>query len=134
MSQKEIDEEAFQVVLNGDEVPQKPRGYGFGVKKSDVHGVQGLLIKEGCRKVKELSVILDTIVEMTDLKRRNKKLEKQNKQLVNQLSENNMMIKNVFEKISLMLNAMQSGNTMTEFIDAVKSSLHMLNPEVYFLS
>ncbi|XP_057248412.1 uncharacterized protein LOC130590316 isoform X2 [Beta vulgaris subsp. vulgaris] len=35
MSRVDVENEAFQTVMNGDVVPERPQGYGFGVKKSD---------------------------------------------------------------------------------------------------
>ncbi|KAL2924276.1 DNA replication licensing factor mcm4 [Bienertia sinuspersici] len=51
-SSVDVEDEAFHDLMNGGDIPERPQGFGFGVKKSDVYGVRGLLRKEGSKKVK----------------------------------------------------------------------------------
>uniref|UniRef100_A0A803MPA1 Uncharacterized protein n=1 Tax=Chenopodium quinoa TaxID=63459 RepID=A0A803MPA1_CHEQI len=47
MSEQELEDEAFQQTMCRDEIPNRPVGYGLGVKKGDIFGVCGVLRKEG---------------------------------------------------------------------------------------
>uniref|UniRef100_A0A803MEV6 Uncharacterized protein n=1 Tax=Chenopodium quinoa TaxID=63459 RepID=A0A803MEV6_CHEQI len=42
MSEQELEDEAFQQTMYGNEIPDRPVGYGLGVKKWDIFGVRGV--------------------------------------------------------------------------------------------
>ncbi|KAL2943345.1 putative serine/threonine-protein kinase gdt8, partial [Bienertia sinuspersici] len=46
-SRKEVENEVFESLMYRGEPPKRPRGFGFGVVKSNIYGVHGLLRKEG---------------------------------------------------------------------------------------
>ncbi|KAL2904374.1 4-hydroxy-3-methylbut-2-en-1-yl diphosphate synthase [Bienertia sinuspersici] len=52
-SRKEVENEVFESLMYGGEPPKRPRGFGFGVGKSNRYGVHGLLRKEGYGKVQK---------------------------------------------------------------------------------
>lgn len=130
MSRVDVENEAFQAVMNGDEVPERPQGYGFGVKKSDIHGVRGELRKEGYGKLKRRHVELENIVETSLLKKRNEELEKQNKEITNKFDEHTKMMKTVATHFSLVLDAVRDGKASAQLIDAAKSAMHLITTEV----
>ncbi|KAL2905003.1 glycoprotein [Bienertia sinuspersici] len=35
---EDLEDEAFHDVMNGGKIPERPQGFGFGVKRSDVYG------------------------------------------------------------------------------------------------
>ncbi|KAL2943401.1 hypothetical protein RDABS01_031749 [Bienertia sinuspersici] len=74
-SSVDVEDEAFHDLMNGGDNPERPQGFGFGVKKSDVYGVRGLLRKEGSKKVKTRCVDFDVNVK------KNEVLEKENREL-----------------------------------------------------
>uniref|UniRef100_A0A803NCH8 Transposase n=1 Tax=Chenopodium quinoa TaxID=63459 RepID=A0A803NCH8_CHEQI len=53
MSEQELEDEAFQQTMYGNEIPDRPVGYRLGVKKGDIFGVRGVLRKEGYGKVQK---------------------------------------------------------------------------------
>ncbi|KAL2923204.1 Aspartate carbamoyltransferase [Bienertia sinuspersici] len=56
---EDLEDEAFHDVLNGGKILERPQGFGFGVKRSDVYGVHGLVRKEGYGKCKMKFVEVD---------------------------------------------------------------------------
>ena len=77
---KEIENEAFEATLYNGEIPEKPQGYGFGVRKGDIYGVRGALRKAGFGKGKRKVIEVDSInVEVSSLKQENKELHKKMK-------------------------------------------------------
>ncbi|KAL2942911.1 Glycine cleavage system H protein [Bienertia sinuspersici] len=74
-SSVDVEHEAFHDLMYGGDILERPQGFGFGVKKSDVYGVRGLLRKEGSKKVKTRCVDFDVNVK------KNEVLEKENREL-----------------------------------------------------
>ncbi|KAL2921143.1 CTP synthase [Bienertia sinuspersici] len=64
--------------MNGGDSPERPKGFKFGVKRSDIYEVCGLLRKEGSRKVKIKD--LDVNASVSDLNKKNEVLEKRNRE------------------------------------------------------
>ncbi|KAL2940984.1 Nuclear transcription factor Y subunit B-4 [Bienertia sinuspersici] len=52
-SQLELENEAFEEIMYQDEIPDRPVGYGPGVKKGDIYGVRGVLRKEVVSAVRQ---------------------------------------------------------------------------------
>ncbi|KAL2892632.1 DNA-directed RNA polymerase subunit beta [Bienertia sinuspersici] len=76
-SQLELENEAFEEIMYQDEIPDRPVGYGLGVKKGDIYGVRGVLRKEGYGKIQR-TIVLDSFKEqMAALQKKNDKLEKE---------------------------------------------------------
>ncbi|KMT05821.1 hypothetical protein BVRB_7g165950 [Beta vulgaris subsp. vulgaris] len=130
MPRVDVENEAFQAVMNGDEVPERPQGYGFGVKKSDIHAVRGELRKEENRKLKRRYVELENIVKTFLLKKRNEELEKQTKEITNKFDEHTKMMKTVATYFSLVLYAVRDGKASAQLIDAAKSAMHLITTEL----
>ncbi|KAL2943986.1 Heat shock protein 27 [Bienertia sinuspersici] len=78
---EDLEDEAFHDVLNGGTIPERPQGFGFGVKRSDVYEVRRLVRKEGYGKGKMKFVKED--------------LEKQKEELSMKCNENNNLLKTV---------------------------------------
>ncbi|KAL2933406.1 Glutathione reductase, partial [Bienertia sinuspersici] len=53
--------------MYGGELPKRPQGFGFGVVKSNIYGVHGLLSKEGHELVKRNEVLEETVNQNTML-------------------------------------------------------------------
>ncbi|KAL2901804.1 L-arabinose isomerase [Bienertia sinuspersici] len=98
-------------------------GFGFGVKKSDVYGVRGLLRKEGSKKVKTRCV--DFYVNV----KKNEVLEKENRELSRKNYEYTKTLKAVVTQFSQILDVVRNGKASVQLIDAAQSSLHMAIPE-----
>ncbi|KAL2942331.1 TIR domain-containing adapter molecule 2 [Bienertia sinuspersici] len=68
----DIENEVFDDLMYNGEVPKCPLNYGFGVKQSDIFGVQGLLRKKGS------SYVNHSAIEMENLKAEFSAVKKQN--------------------------------------------------------
>ncbi|KAL2898062.1 Rho-GTPase-activating protein RGD2 [Bienertia sinuspersici] len=92
---EDLEDEAFHDVMNGGKIPERPQGFGFGVKRSDVYGVRGL---SPCNKKKE-------------------DLEKRNEELSMKYDENNHLLKTVVTQFSEFLDVMRTGNALVQLIN-----------------
>ncbi|KAL2922994.1 Cytoplasmic dynein 1 heavy chain 1 [Bienertia sinuspersici] len=108
----------FKSLMYGGEPPKRPKGFGFGVVKSNIYGVHGLLRKEGHGKVHKRPL---ENVNITVAK--NEELVKQNEVLEERVNQNTMLIMSLLE-------AMRNGKPSTELIDAAQSSLRVANLKV----
>ncbi|KAL2894934.1 SPBc2 prophage-derived uncharacterized protein YopZ [Bienertia sinuspersici] len=122
-SSVDVEDEAFHDLMNGGDIPERPQGFGFGVKKSDVYGVRGLLRKEGSKKVKTRCVDFDVNVK------KNEVLEKENRELSRKNNEYNKTLKAVVTQFSQILDVVRNRKASVQLIDAAQSALHMTIPE-----
>ena len=117
-SRQEIENEAFENVLYGEEIPDRPQGYGFGVRKSSIYGVQGMLRKQGNGKVHKRPVVEvdnDLKAEMAALNKRNEELEKQSQVLQDKFDEHTNLLKSVLELV-------RNGKASTQVLDVAESA------------
>ncbi|KAL2935328.1 SPBc2 prophage-derived uncharacterized protein YopZ [Bienertia sinuspersici] len=122
-SSVDVEDEAFHDLMNGGDIPERPQGFGFGVKKSDVYGVRGLLRKEGSKKVKTRCIDFDVNVK------KNEVLEKENRELSRKNDEYTKTLKAVVTQFSQILDVVHNGKASVQLIDAAQSALHMAIPE-----
>ncbi|KAL2922806.1 Ferredoxin--NAD(P)(+) reductase fdr [Bienertia sinuspersici] len=122
-SSVDVEDEAFHDLMNGGDIPERPQGFGFGVKKSDVYGVRGLLRKEGSKKVKTRCVDFDVNVK------KNEVLEKENRELSGKNDEYTKTLKAVVTQFSQILDVVRNGKASVQLIDAAQSALHLAIPE-----
>ncbi|KAL2900882.1 hypothetical protein RDABS01_025964 [Bienertia sinuspersici] len=92
---EDLEDEAFHDVMNGGKIPERPQGFGFGVKRSDVYGVRGLVRKEGYSKGKMKFVELDLNSNSSPCNKKKEDLEKRNEELSMKYNENNNLLKTV---------------------------------------
>ncbi|KAL2943681.1 DNA replication licensing factor mcm4-A [Bienertia sinuspersici] len=116
-SSVDVEDEAFHDLMNGGDIPERPQGFGFGVKKSDVYGVRGLLRKEGSKKVKTRCVDFDVNVK------KNEVLEKENRALSRKNDEYTKTLKAVVTQFSQILDVVRNGKASVQLIDARTISL-----------
>ncbi|KAL2897404.1 Inhibitory regulator protein IRA2 [Bienertia sinuspersici] len=119
-SRKEVEDEVFESLMYGGELPKRPQGFGFGVVKSTIYGVHGLLRKEGHGKVHKRPLENEN-VNLTMSK--NVELVKRNEVLEETVNQNTMLLMSLLE-------AMRNGKPSTELIDAAQSSLRKANSKV----
>ncbi|KAL2901074.1 Thiopurine S-methyltransferase [Bienertia sinuspersici] len=115
---EDLEDKAFHDVMNEGEIPERPQGFGFGVKRSDVYGVRGLVRKEGYSKNKMKFVELDLNSNSSPCNKKKEDLEKRNEELPMKYNENNNLLKNVVTQFSEFLDAMHNGNASVQLIDA----------------
>ncbi|KAL2933644.1 Alanine racemase [Bienertia sinuspersici] len=119
-SRKEVENEVFESLMYGGEPPKRPRGFGFGVVKSNIYGVHGLLRKEGRGKVHKRPLDNENVkLTMSE----NAELVKRNEVLEERLNQNTMLLMSLLE-------GMRNGKPSTELIDAAQTSLRIANPKV----
>ncbi|KAL2904883.1 putative vesicular glutamate transporter vglu-3, partial [Bienertia sinuspersici] len=116
-----LEDEAFHDVLNGGKIPERPQGFGFRVKRSDVYGVRGLVRKEGYGKGKMKFVEVDLNSNSSPCNKKKEDLEKRNEELSMKYNENNNLLKTVVTQFSEFLDVMRNGNASVQLIDAPQS-------------
>ncbi|KAL2894313.1 Elongation factor G [Bienertia sinuspersici] len=126
---EDLEDEAFHDVMNGGKIPKRPQGIGFGVKRSDVYGVHGLVRKEGYSKGKMKFVEFDLNSNSSPCNKKIEDLEKRNKELSMKYNENNLL-KTVVTQFSEFLDVMRNGNASVQLIDAARSTLAMTTQQV----
>ncbi|XP_021755723.1 uncharacterized protein LOC110720933 isoform X2 [Chenopodium quinoa] len=131
-SQQELEDEAFELTMHGGEIPDRPTGYGLGVRKSDIYGVHALLRKDGSRRIKQRTVVMDSNVkeEMSALHKKNEVLEKENEKLKDQVQENNILLKTLIGQFSQIVGGVNDGKGSTELLNCAKSVLGVTNQQV----
>ncbi|KAL2903867.1 MAGUK p55 subfamily member 4, partial [Bienertia sinuspersici] len=118
-SRKEVENEVFESLMYGGEPPKRPRGFGFGVVKSNIYGVHGLLRREGRGKVHKRPLDNENVkLTMSE----NAELVKRNEVLEERLNQNTMLLMSLLE-------GMRNGKPSTELIDAAQTSLRIANPK-----
>ncbi|KAL2896488.1 hypothetical protein RDABS01_038272, partial [Bienertia sinuspersici] len=122
---EDLEDEAIHDVMNGGKIPERPQGFGFGVKKSDVYGVRGLVRKEGYSKGKMKFIELDLNSNSSPCNMKKEDLEKRNEELSMKYNENNNLLKTVVTQFSEFLGVMRNGNASVQLIDAAQSTLAM---------
>ncbi|KAL2933492.1 Dynein heavy chain cytoplasmic, partial [Bienertia sinuspersici] len=102
---EDLEDEAFYDVMNGGKNPERPQGFRFGVKRSDVYGDLNSN-SSPCNKKKE-------------------GLEKRNEELSMKYNENNNLLKTVVTQFSEFLDVIRNGNASVQLIDVAQSTLAM---------
>ncbi|KAL2931130.1 Fanconi anemia group C protein [Bienertia sinuspersici] len=108
----EVEDEVFnELMYDKDNSNQKPVGYGFGVKRSDVMGVHALLRKKG--------IASEMNNDNNDLKVKFARHKKETANLIMRLSSS----------VSDLLTAVQSGRVSPETLAATNSALRTITAQ-----
>ncbi|KAL2933598.1 Fanconi anemia group C protein, partial [Bienertia sinuspersici] len=108
----EVEDEVFnELMYDKDNSNQKPVGYGFGVKRSDVMGVHALLRKKG--------IASEMNNDNNDLKVKFARHKKETANLIMRLSSS----------LSDLLTAVQSGHVSPETLAATNSALRTITAQ-----
>ncbi|KAL2904954.1 Chlorohydroquinone/hydroquinone 1 2-dioxygenase [Bienertia sinuspersici] len=105
-SSVDVEDEALHALMNGGDIPEWPQGFEFGVKKSDVYRVRGIIRKEGSRKVKIRD--LDVNASVSDTNKTNEVLKKENRELSMEHDENTRTLKTVVTQFSKIFDAVRN--------------------------
>ncbi|KAL2938434.1 E3 ubiquitin-protein ligase CHFR [Bienertia sinuspersici] len=119
--------------MNRGNIPERPQGFGFGVKRSDVYGVCGLVRIEGYSKGKMKFIELDLNSNSSPCNKKKEDLEKQNEEISMKYNENNNLLKTVVTQFSEFLDVMRNGDASVQLIDAAQSTLAMVTQQVLIL-
>ncbi|KAL2897198.1 External alternative NAD(P)H-ubiquinone oxidoreductase B4 mitochondrial [Bienertia sinuspersici] len=122
---KYLEDRAFHHVFNGGKIPEQPQGFGFGVKRSDVYGVRGLVRKECYEKGKMKFVKVDLNSNSSPCNKKKEVLQKRNEELSMKYNENNNLLKTVVTQFSKFLDVMRNGKASLKLINAAQSTLAM---------
>ncbi|KAL2926171.1 Enolase [Bienertia sinuspersici] len=129
-SQLELENEAFEEIMYQDEIPDRPVGYGLGVKKGDIYGVRGVLRKEGYGKIQR-NIVLDSFKEeMVALHKKNDKLEKEKEKLKDQVQQNNFLFKTLIGQFSQVVSAVRQEKSSPELLNCTQELLGMAHQQV----
>ncbi|KAL2904435.1 Aspartate--tRNA(Asp/Asn) ligase, partial [Bienertia sinuspersici] len=129
-SQLELENEAFEEIMYQDEIPDRPVGYGLGVKKGDIYGVHGVLRKEGYGKIQR-NILLDSFKEeMAALHQKNDKLEKEKEKPKDQVQQNNFLFKTLIGQFSQVVSAVRQEKSSPELLNCTQELLGMAHQQV----
>uniref|UniRef100_A0A803N9C3 Uncharacterized protein n=1 Tax=Chenopodium quinoa TaxID=63459 RepID=A0A803N9C3_CHEQI len=107
----DIENEVFNQLMYQGEIPKRPLNYGFGVKQSDIFGVEGHLRKEGSNYVNNSDMEVEKLkVALLDMKKQNEDHAEQNKILGTKFDAVGSMMAQVLKET-------RSGNVSSEVID-----------------
>ena len=110
------------------EIPKRPLNYGFGVKQSDIFGVEGLLRKEGSSYVNNGAVEVENIKgELSAVKKQNQELAQQNKALSTKFDETTHSFKMIASFLGQVLKEVRKGNVSSDLLDGAESAIHMVS-------
>uniref|UniRef100_A0A803LH70 Topo IA-type catalytic domain-containing protein n=1 Tax=Chenopodium quinoa TaxID=63459 RepID=A0A803LH70_CHEQI len=117
----DIENEVFNQLMYQGEIPKRPLNYGFGVKQSDIFGVEGHLRKEGSYYVNNSDMEVEKLkVALLDMKKQNEDLAEQNQIL-------NTKFDAVGSMMAQVLKATRSGNVSSEVID---NAIQLLDSQI----
>ncbi|KAL2943496.1 hypothetical protein RDABS01_031844 [Bienertia sinuspersici] len=132
-SELELENEAFEETMYHDEIPDRPLGYGLGVKKGDIYEVRGVLRKEGYGKVQRRNIVMDSVKqEMTALHKRNDVLEKDNAKMKDQVQETNYLLNTLVGQFSQVIGAVRQGKSSPELLNCTQELLGLTQQLVLF--
>lgn len=114
------------------EVPKRPLNYGFGVKQSDIFGVEGLLRKEGSSHFNR-NAINHNVIEVENLKAELSAVKKQNEALENKFGEATQTFKMIASQFANVLKEVRNGNATAQLLQGAESALHFVDTQVFFL-
>ncbi|KAL2942817.1 Zygote defective protein 12, partial [Bienertia sinuspersici] len=129
-SRVDIENEVFDDLMYNGEVPKHPLNYGFGVKQSDIFGVQGLLRKEGSSYVNHSAVEMENLkVEFSDVKKQNEDLRQKNKALESKFNDTAQYFKEIASHLEKVLKEVRNGNALAHLLDGAESAIKLIDTQ-----
>ncbi|KAK9705311.1 hypothetical protein RND81_07G047300 [Saponaria officinalis] len=95
----QIENEAFSKLMYGEDIPKRPLGYGFGVKRGDVFGVHSILRKEVVNSGDSNSLALQNMEKVQNMEKIVASLTKDNEELQSKFNETNLLLSKILEDI-----------------------------------
>ncbi|KNA08591.1 hypothetical protein SOVF_161270, partial [Spinacia oleracea] len=122
--EQELENAAFEDTMHGGQILVRPVRYGLGVRKSDVYGVHGVLRKQGYEKVRERTVVMESVKEdVSALSKKNETLEKENGKLQAQVKENSFLLTTLIGQFAQLVG--HTGTASTESLRLAQEVLSM---------
>ncbi|KAL2943861.1 Protein-arginine kinase, partial [Bienertia sinuspersici] len=116
-SRVDIENEVFDDLMYNGEVPKCPLNYGFGVKQSDIFGVQGLLRKKGSSYVNHT------------VKKQNADLRQKNQTLGYNFDDTAQSFKAIASHLAQVLKEVQNGNASAHLLDGADSAIKLIDTQ-----
>ncbi|KAL2931302.1 Cysteine--tRNA ligase [Bienertia sinuspersici] len=129
-SRVDIENEVFNDLMYNGEVPKRPLNYGFGVKQSDIFGVQGLLRKEGSSYVNHSAVQMENLkVEFSAVKKQNEDLRQKNLALASKFDDTAQSFKAIASHLAQVLKEVPNGNPSAHLLDGAESAIKLIDTQ-----
>ncbi|KAL2894251.1 Inositol phosphate phosphatase SopB [Bienertia sinuspersici] len=113
------------------EVPKLPLNYGFGVKQSDIFGVQGLLRKEGSSYANHSVIEMENHkVAFSAVKKQNKDLQQKHQTLESKIDDMAQSFKVITSQLAQVLNEVRNGNASAHHLKGAKSEIKLIDSQV----
>ncbi|XP_056692607.1 uncharacterized protein [Spinacia oleracea] len=126
----EIENAVFNELMYKGEVPKRPLNYGFGVKQSDIFGVEGLLRKEGSSYVNNNAMEVENMKgEISVVKKQNEDLAQQNQVLNTKFEETTQSFKMIASFLGQVLKEVRKGNVSSNLLDGAESAINMITDD-----
>lgn len=113
------------------EVPKRPLNYGFGVKQSDIFGVESFLTKERSSYVNHGAIEVENLkAALSAVKKQNEDLQQKNEVLETKFNETTNVFKAVASQLGQVLKAVRNGNASSQLLHGAESVIAVVNSQV----
>ncbi|KAL2898313.1 Cell division protein FtsB [Bienertia sinuspersici] len=130
-SRVDIENEVFDDLMYNGEVPKRPLNYGFGVKQSDIFGVQGLLRKKGSSYVNHSAIEMENLkAEFSAVKKQNEDLRQKNQALESKFDDTAQSFKAIASHLAQVLKEVRNGNASAHLLDGADSAIKLIDTQV----
>ncbi|KAL2901411.1 Phenylalanine--tRNA ligase beta subunit, partial [Bienertia sinuspersici] len=130
-SRVDIENEVFDDLMYNGEVPKRPLNYGFGVKQSDIFGVQGLLRKKGSSYVNHSAIEMENLkAEFSAVKKQNEDLRQKNQALESKFGDTAQYFKAIASHLAQVLKEVRNGNASAHLLDGADSAIKLIDTQV----
>ncbi|CAO2826109.1 unnamed protein product [Amaranthus hypochondriacus] len=120
-SQVDIENSVFDELMYGGKSPKRPLNHGFGVKKSDIYGVQSS-VGHGRRDHVNISA-----TKIANLEAKLKSVSEENETLSSKVDETNQNLKMIASNMTEILRAIRDGKASCAMLDDAEAALNMFN-------
>ncbi|KAL2943660.1 Cell division protein FtsB, partial [Bienertia sinuspersici] len=129
-SRVDIENEVFDDLMYNGEVPKRPLNYGFGVKQSDIFGVQGLLRKKGSSYVNHSAIEMENLkAEFSAVKKQNEDLRQKNQALESKFDDTAQSFKAIASHLAQVLKEVRNGNASAHLLDGADSAIKLIDTQ-----
>ncbi|KAL2900492.1 Zygote defective protein 12, partial [Bienertia sinuspersici] len=129
-SRVDIENEVFDDLMYNGEVPKRPLNYGFGVKQSDIFGVQGLLRKKGSSYVNHSAIEMENLkAEFLAVKKQNEDLRQKNQALESKFDDTAQSFKAIASHLAQVLKEVRNGNASAHLLDGADSAIKLIDTQ-----
>ncbi|KAL2905128.1 Cell division protein FtsB, partial [Bienertia sinuspersici] len=129
-SRVDIENEVFDDLMYNGEVPKRPLNYGFGVKQSDIFGVQGLLRKKGSSYVNHSAIEMENLkAEFSAVKKQNEDLRQKNQALESKFDDTAQSFKAIASHLAQVLKEVRNGNASEHLLDGADSAIKLIDTQ-----